>query len=65
MSERDELFDDAVMIIFAHGKGSASVLQRRLRIGYGRASGLLDQMADARLITQGWETPPYAIVTDD
>ena len=40
----DELFDDAVKLVFEFGKASTSLLQRRLRIGYGRAAHLIDMM---------------------
>jgi S-DNA-T family DNA segregation ATPase FtsK/SpoIIIE len=40
----DELFDDAVRLVFEFGKASTSLLQRRLRIGYGRAAHLIDLM---------------------
>ena len=40
----DELFDDAVRLVFEFGKASTSLLQRRLRIGYGRAAALIDMM---------------------
>jgi S-DNA-T family DNA segregation ATPase FtsK/SpoIIIE len=43
--EKDELFDDAVRIVLETKRGSVSLLQRRLTIGYGRASRLIDQMA--------------------
>ena len=42
--ENDELFDDAVRLVFEFGKASTSLLQRRLRIGYGRAAHLIDLM---------------------
>jgi S-DNA-T family DNA segregation ATPase FtsK/SpoIIIE len=42
--KRDELFDDAAR------RGSVSLLQRRLSIGYSRASRIIDQMADAGLL---------------
>lgn len=42
--EHDELFDDAVRLVFEFGKASTSLLQRRLRIGYGRAAHLIDLM---------------------
>ena len=48
--ERDELFDQAVEIILATGRGSVSLLQRRLTIGYGRASRLVDQMYVAGIV---------------
>ncbi len=42
--DNDELFDDAVRLVFEFGKASTSLLQRRLRIGYGRAAHLIDLM---------------------
>jgi len=40
----DELFEDAVRLVMEFGKASTSLLQRRLRIGYGRAAHLIDMM---------------------
>ncbi|MBS3734642.1 MAG: DNA translocase FtsK 4TM domain-containing protein [Phycisphaerae bacterium] len=48
--KRDELFDDAVEIVLGARRGSVSLLQRRLSIGYSRASRIIDQMADAGLL---------------
>jgi S-DNA-T family DNA segregation ATPase FtsK/SpoIIIE len=48
--ERDELFDDAVRVFSRRGKASASLLQRRLSIGYNRAARILDQLYEAGLI---------------
>jgi S-DNA-T family DNA segregation ATPase FtsK/SpoIIIE len=48
--ERDELFDQAVEIIIETGRGSVSLLQRRLTVGYSRASRLIDQMYDAGIV---------------
>ncbi len=42
--DNDPLFDDAVRLVFEFGKASTSLLQRRLRIGYGRAAHLIDLM---------------------
>ena len=42
--ENDPLFDDAVRLVFEFGRASTSLLQRRLRIGYGRAAHLIDLM---------------------
>jgi S-DNA-T family DNA segregation ATPase FtsK/SpoIIIE len=50
MSEKDELFDDAVRIIFATKRGSVSLLQRKLGVGYSRASRLVEQMAAAGIV---------------
>jgi len=48
--ENDELFDDAVRLVFEFGKASTSLLQRRLRIGYGRAAHLIDMMYNDGLV---------------
>ncbi|MBI5764315.1 MAG: DNA translocase FtsK 4TM domain-containing protein [Planctomycetes bacterium] len=48
--ERDPLFDEAVGIIVQTRRGSVSLLQRRLEIGYSRASRLIDQMASAGIV---------------
>jgi DNA segregation ATPase FtsK/SpoIIIE, S-DNA-T family len=42
--DNDVLFDGAVRLVFEFGKASTSLLQRRLRIGYGRAAHLIDMM---------------------
>ena len=41
----DELFDDAVRIVLDSKRGSVSLLQRRLGVGYARASRMIEQMA--------------------
>jgi len=46
----DALFDDAVRLVFEFGKASTSLLQRRLRIGYGRAAHLIDMMYNDGLV---------------
>lgn len=48
--ERDPLFEEAVSIIIESGRGSVSLVQRRLSIGYSRASRLVDQMAMAGIL---------------
>jgi len=47
---RDPLFDDAVKVVVESKRGSVSLLQRRLTVGYSRASRLIDQMADAGIV---------------
>jgi S-DNA-T family DNA segregation ATPase FtsK/SpoIIIE len=48
--EKDELFDDAVRIVLETKRGSVSLLQRRLTIGYSRASRLIEMMAAAGIV---------------
>ena len=47
---RDPLFDKAVRIVLESERGSASLLQRRLTVGYSRASRLIEQMAEAGIV---------------
>jgi S-DNA-T family DNA segregation ATPase FtsK/SpoIIIE len=44
------MYDDAVRLVFEFGKASTSLLQRRLRIGYGRAAHLIDLMYNDGLV---------------
>lgn len=46
----DELFDDAVKVILRTQQASASLLQRRLRVGYTRAARLLDLMEQESIV---------------
>jgi S-DNA-T family DNA segregation ATPase FtsK/SpoIIIE len=48
--ERDELFHEAAKLVVRHQQGSASLLQRRLRIGYARAGRLIDELEEAGII---------------
>jgi S-DNA-T family DNA segregation ATPase FtsK/SpoIIIE len=48
--ERDELFDEAVTIVRQMRRGSISLLQRRLRIGYTRSARLVDQLEEAGIV---------------
>ena len=41
---QDPMYEDAVRVVLEMGKASTSILQRRLRLGYGRAARILDMM---------------------
>jgi len=47
---RDELFDEAVRMVLETKRGSVSLLQRRLSIGYARASRIIEMMASAGIL---------------
>jgi DNA segregation ATPase FtsK/SpoIIIE, S-DNA-T family len=47
---RDELFEEAVQVVEAEGRGSANLLQRKLRIGYNRAARLVEQLEEAGIL---------------
>jgi DNA segregation ATPase FtsK/SpoIIIE, S-DNA-T family len=46
----DEMYNEAVAAVMAAGKASASLLQRRLRVGYARAARLMEEMEDNGVI---------------
>jgi S-DNA-T family DNA segregation ATPase FtsK/SpoIIIE len=46
----DELYDDAVRVVLETQRGSVSLLQRRLSVGYSRAARLIDMMAEAGIV---------------
>ncbi len=49
-SSDDDMWRDAVHVIVENRKASTSLLQRRLRIGYGRASRLIDEMEEQGIV---------------
>jgi S-DNA-T family DNA segregation ATPase FtsK/SpoIIIE len=48
--QRDDLFDDAVRVVLASKRGSVSLLQRRLSIGYARSSRIIEMMAASGIL---------------
>jgi S-DNA-T family DNA segregation ATPase FtsK/SpoIIIE len=50
ISERDNLFRDAALVIVHSQQGSASLLQRKLKLGYNRAGRLIDQLEAAGIV---------------
>jgi S-DNA-T family DNA segregation ATPase FtsK/SpoIIIE len=48
--KQDDMFDDAVKVVLETRRGSVSLLQRRLNIGYGRAAKLVEMMASAGIV---------------
>ncbi|MDQ3667840.1 MAG: DNA translocase FtsK 4TM domain-containing protein [Acidobacteriota bacterium] len=60
--ERDELFEEALRICVEMKRASTSVLQRRLRIGYGRAAAILDRMEREGLIGQADGSRPRPVL---
>ncbi len=48
--DRDKLFREAAELCIQHQGGSTSLLQRRLKVGYGRAARIIDQLHDAGIL---------------
>ncbi|PIV09680.1 DNA translocase FtsK [Candidatus Roizmanbacteria bacterium CG02_land_8_20_14_3_00_36_15] len=60
--QRDTLFDQAIEIIMQHDKASASLLQRRLSIGYARAARILDQLEAAGYVSPAEGSKPREVI---
>lgn len=60
--EKDPLFDQALEIIMQQDKASASLLQRRLSIGYARAARILDQMEAAGYVGPAEGSKPRDVI---
>ena len=65
--ERDPLFKEAAMVCIQNQGGSTSILQRRLKIGYGRAARICDQLEEAGILgpAQGSRPRDVLVGTDD
>jgi S-DNA-T family DNA segregation ATPase FtsK/SpoIIIE len=50
--DRDELYEAAVEVVIREGRGSVSLLQRALGVGYGRGARLIDFMAEDGVVGQ-------------
>ena len=50
MRQRDPLYEQAVEIVIREGRGSVSLLQRSLGIGYGRSARMIDWMAEDGIV---------------
>ncbi|MBI4358724.1 MAG: DNA translocase FtsK [Candidatus Omnitrophica bacterium] len=62
--ERDELYDDAVRVVLETRQASVSVLQRKLRLGYGRAARIIDMMEQEGIVGPYQGSKPRDILVD-
>ena len=62
---KDEFFEEAVRTICQYDRASASLLQRRLRIGYARAARLLDELEMAGIVGPGEGSKPRDVLVKD
>ena len=62
--DQDALFDEAKRTVTESGKASASLLQRRLKVGYARAARLLDEMEEAGIVGPADGAKPREVFTE-
>ena len=62
LTEKDELYETAKQLVLDAGQASTSLLQRRLRLGYGRAARILDLMEHEGLIGPSQGSRPREIL---
>lgn len=60
----DSLFEEAKDLVLQTGKGSASLLQRRLKVGYARAARLLDELEEAGIVGPAEGSKPRDVLID-
>jgi S-DNA-T family DNA segregation ATPase FtsK/SpoIIIE len=62
--DQDDLFEEAKQIVVESQKASASLLQRRLKVGYARAARLLDELEEAGIVGPGSGAKPREVFTE-
>ncbi len=65
INERDSMFNEAARVIVTNQQGSASLLQRKLKLGYNRAGRLIDQMEDAGIVGPFEGSKPRQVLISD
>ena len=65
IEDRDLMFNDAARVIVSNQQGSASLLQRKLKLGYNRAGRLIDQMEDAGIVGPFEGSKPRQVLISD
>lgn len=63
-TDKDEFYDDAVKVVMETNQASASILQRRLRLGYTRAARIIDEMEFEGLLGPFEGSKPRKILID-
>jgi S-DNA-T family DNA segregation ATPase FtsK/SpoIIIE len=62
IDEHDELYERAKEEVIRAGRASTSLLQRRLRIGYGRAARLIDLLEEKGVVAPAHGSAPRAVL---
>ena len=65
IEDRDSIFNEAARVIVSNQQGSASLLQRKLKLGYNRAGRLIDQMEDAGIVGPFEGSKPRQVLISD
>ncbi len=60
--EQDELFDEAARLVVSEGMGSASFLQRRMRVGFSRAARLIDMLEQDGILGPAQGSKPREVL---
>lgn len=63
--DKDDLFEEAVRTICQYDRASASLLQRRLKVGYARAARLLDELEMAGIVGPGEGSKPREVLVQN
>ncbi|MDO8657968.1 MAG: DNA translocase FtsK [Candidatus Levybacteria bacterium] len=58
----DTLYEEAIKVVCQHDRASASLLQRRLSIGYARAARILDQLEEAGIVSHAEGSKPRDVL---
>ena len=61
----DDRFEEAARVVVTAGQGSASLLQRRLKVGYARAGRLVDMLEAAGIVSPSEGSKPREVLVDD
>ena len=64
LGDVDEKFEEAARLCISSQKASASLLQRRLEIGYARAARIIDQLQERGIISQSSGNKPHEIIVN-
>jgi len=62
--DQDPIFEEAKRVVIESGKASASLLQRRLKLGYARAARILDEMEEAGIVGPADGAKPREVFTE-
>ena len=62
--DQDPIFEEAKQLVLESGKASASLMQRRLKVGYARAARLLDELEEAGIVGPADGAKPREVFTE-